>query len=129
MTISRRSLLWAGTGLVAGRLTSPRVVLGSALQPAKPSTEASLTAAQIVDRIKAHVGIPWRAETVDNIVGGTPGTMVKGIGTTMMATLDVLRRLPMRTRKARNHDSRERALAQAGGGLALQLCGSTSFDL
>jgi putative NIF3 family GTP cyclohydrolase 1 type 2 len=67
-------------------------VLGSALQPAKPSTEASLTAAQIVDRIKAHVGIPWRAETVDNIVGGTPGTMVKGIGTTMMATLDVLRR-------------------------------------
>lgn len=51
-----------------------------------------LTAGRVIDRIKTNVGIPWRAETVDNIIFGGPDTPVKGIATTMMATLDVIQR-------------------------------------
>ena len=43
-------------------------------------------------RIKERVGIPWRAQTVDNIVAGKPDTRVRGIATTMMATMDVVQR-------------------------------------
>jgi len=75
---SRRNFLLAGSGLLA---TNTLAAQGSAL-----------TAAQIIDRIKNNVGIPWRAETVDNIIAGDPETRVKGIATTMMATLDVLER-------------------------------------
>jgi uncharacterized UPF0160 family protein len=38
------------------------------------------------------VGIPWRGQTVDRIVAGSPDTPVKGIATTMIATLDVIER-------------------------------------
>ena len=51
-----------------------------------------LTAAQVIDRIKKNVGVPWRAETVDNVIAGNPDTPVTGIATTMMATLDVIER-------------------------------------
>jgi putative NIF3 family GTP cyclohydrolase 1 type 2 len=51
-----------------------------------------LTASAVVDRIKAHVGIPWLDKTVDGIVAGDPATPVKGIATTMMATYAVLKR-------------------------------------
>src|SRR5204863_6226885 len=50
------------------------------------------TAAQVVDRIKGKVGVPWREQTVDRIVAGDPEVPVKGIATTMMATLDVMQR-------------------------------------
>lgn len=53
---------------------------------------APLTAGQVIERIKANVGIPWRAQTVDNLIAGTLDTPVKGIATTMMATLDVVQR-------------------------------------
>ena len=46
----------------------------------------------VIDRIKANVGIPWRSQTVDNLIAGTPDTPVKGIATTMMATLDVCKK-------------------------------------
>lgn len=52
----------------------------------------TLTAGQVIERIKKNVGVPWRAETVDTIKSGTPDTQVKGIATTMMATLDVVQR-------------------------------------
>lgn len=71
--ISRRSLLLAGAGGLAFGADTP-------------------TASQIIERIKQNVGIPWRAETVDRFVAGDPETPVKGIATTMMATLDVLQR-------------------------------------
>ena len=69
---SRRSLLFAGAGL--------------ALAGDAP------TAGQIIERIKQNVGLPWRAETVDRIVAGDAEIPVKGVATTMMATLDVLQR-------------------------------------
>lgn len=49
-----------------------------------------LTAQQVVDRIKDHVGVPWRSETVDTFKAGDPATRVTGIAVTMMATYDVL---------------------------------------
>jgi len=46
----------------------------------------------VVAQIRNHVGVPWRAETVDRILAGDPDTVVKGIAVTMMATLDVIER-------------------------------------
>src|SRR5260221_8240917 len=51
-----------------------------------------LTAQQVVDRIHAGVGMPWRTTTVDGIKAGDPATPVTGIATTAMATVEVLRR-------------------------------------
>jgi putative NIF3 family GTP cyclohydrolase 1 type 2 len=77
---SRRSFLAAGAALPTASMALP--------QAAAPA----LTAGMVVDRIKANVGIPWRPQTVDNIVAGSADTAVKGIATTMMATLDVCKR-------------------------------------
>jgi len=52
----------------------------------------TLTAGQVIERIKTNIGIPWRAQTVDNIIAGSSDTVVRGIATTMMATLDVVQR-------------------------------------
>ena len=82
-------------GAVSGREMSMRVTRRSLLVAAAASSVArgaTLTAGQVIDRIKANVGIPWRATTVDNLIAGTPETPVHGIATTMMATLDVVRR-------------------------------------
>jgi putative NIF3 family GTP cyclohydrolase 1 type 2 len=77
--LSRRTFLLASIGLTATQL-------------ARAQSTQALTAGQVIDRIKANVGIPWRAQTVDNIIAGTAETPVKGIATTMMATLDVVQR-------------------------------------
>jgi putative NIF3 family GTP cyclohydrolase 1 type 2 len=78
--ISRRDLV----------LAAPAV--GIASQGSAREVRSRLTASDVVDQIKAHVGIPWRTETVDHIVAGPPETRVAGIAVTMMATLAVLRR-------------------------------------
>lgn len=51
-----------------------------------------MTAKLVIERIQQNVGVPWRAQTVDTIKAGSPDTVVKGIATTMVATLDLLRR-------------------------------------
>ena len=56
--------------------------------PAKPS----ITAQEVVDRIKTHVGIPWLEQTRDTFKAGDPQTPVTGIAVTMMATQAVLQR-------------------------------------
>ncbi len=53
---------------------------------------AQPTAHEVIERIKAEVGVPWRTQTVDTIKAGDPETPVTGIATTMMATFDVLKR-------------------------------------
>ena len=53
---------------------------------------SGLTAADVIARIQKNVGVSWREPTVDTIKSGGPGTQVKGIATTMMATLDVVQR-------------------------------------
>ncbi|WP_266364039.1 Nif3-like dinuclear metal center hexameric protein [Tellurirhabdus rosea] len=52
----------------------------------------ALTVGGVIDRIKTNVGIPWREQTVDNLIVGAREQEVKGIAVAMMATLDVARR-------------------------------------
>ena len=66
--------------------------LAAARMASAQTTGQTLTAAQVIDRIKQNVGVPWREQTVDRIIAGDPETQVKGIATTMMATLDVVQR-------------------------------------
>lgn len=49
-------------------------------------------ASQVIERIRENVGVPWRAETVDTVISGSPNTPVTGISTTIMATLNLLQR-------------------------------------
>ena len=56
------------------------------------AAQPPVTAAEVIQRIKDRVGIPWRAQTVDNVIAGSLETRVRGIATTMMATLDVVQR-------------------------------------
>src|SRR3954452_22973570 len=79
--VSRRGFFLAGTGLAA-----------VALSPGQEPAKGPLTAGQVIEKIKANVGVPWREKTVDNLIAGTPDTPVKGIATTMMATLEVCKR-------------------------------------
>src|SRR6266404_2962588 len=80
---------FAGLILAASLLGVP-----SAAQESTANSGANqrLTAQEVVERIKAHVGIPWMTETVDTFKAGDPQTPVTGIAVTMMATLDVLQR-------------------------------------
>ncbi len=64
----------------------------SSAAPALAQEDGTLTAGQIIERIKANVGVPWAEKTVDKIVAGEAQTAVKGIATTMMATFDVIQR-------------------------------------
>src|SRR4051812_48275945 len=53
---------------------------------------AALTAQQIVDRVKANIGVDWGSDDVDTFKAGDPSTIVTGVATTSMATLDVLQK-------------------------------------
>jgi putative NIF3 family GTP cyclohydrolase 1 type 2 len=79
-TVSRRAVVLAGTGLATAGIASSQASGGS------------LTVGQVIDRIKANIGVPWREKTVDNLFGGSPDLPVKGIATTMFPDLDVLQR-------------------------------------
>ncbi len=57
-----------------------------------PLRAQAITAQQVIDRIKANVGVAWTLPTVDTIKAGDANTPVTGIAVTMMATLDVLQR-------------------------------------
>ena len=80
--ISRREFVaLAATGAAAVPFTHPQ---------SPPA--AGLTAQDVVDRIKRSVGVPWKDDTVDTFRAGDPSTTVKGIVTTSLPTMDVLRR-------------------------------------
>jgi putative NIF3 family GTP cyclohydrolase 1 type 2 len=80
------------TNAVSRRTLVSGSLLSTSLAQSPRGGRSPLTAEQVIDRIKSNVGIPWRQQTVDRIVAGKPDTAVKGIATTMMATLDVLKR-------------------------------------
>ena len=86
MDITRRTFLAAGATVPFASVAASHPRHSS--QP--PVT--SLTAGQVVDRIKTSIGVAWREQTVDRIVAGSPEMIVEGVATTMMATLDVLQR-------------------------------------
>jgi putative NIF3 family GTP cyclohydrolase 1 type 2 len=80
-SISRRDFV----ALAAGAVASPLALKNEgALAP--------VTAQEIVDRIKKNVGIDWSNDTVDTFKAGDPSTVVTGVVTTSMATLDVLQK-------------------------------------
>ena len=57
----------------------------------QPSVRAAtITAQELIDRIKAQIGVPWKAETVDGLKAGDPATAVTGIVTTALPSLAVL---------------------------------------
>src|SRR2546429_360262 len=66
------------------------LLLAPALMRAQSSTV--LTAREVVARIKRNVGVPWRTPTADEFKIGDPDAPIRGITTTFMSTLDVLRR-------------------------------------
>lgn len=63
--------------------------VGARLQAQAP---AALSAQAVIDRITAHLGIPWREKTNDGLTFGNPAVRVTGIAVTLMPTVDVLRK-------------------------------------
>src|SRR4051812_36329066 len=87
LALSRRQFVLTG----AAALLAAKAPLLAADRPLLAQAPG-LTAQQVVDRIRGGVGVPWRETTVDTFKAGDPNTVVTGIATTVMATLDVLRR-------------------------------------
>jgi putative NIF3 family GTP cyclohydrolase 1 type 2 len=79
--LSRREF----AALAAAAMAAP---FGSSL---KLSRAAAITAQDLIDRIKKHINVDWKSESVDGLKAGDPSAVVTGIVTTAMATLDVLR--------------------------------------
>lgn len=67
-----------------------------ALVAGAPSTafaqRARLTAGNIVERIKANLGVTWRGGPTDTFKAGDEDTPVTGVATTVMSTFDAIRR-------------------------------------
>jgi putative NIF3 family GTP cyclohydrolase 1 type 2 len=81
--ISRREFVaLAAAGAVAAPLADGQ----------RPPAGAPLTPHELIARIKQHVGLEWKSETVDGFKAGDPATAITGVATTAMATLDVLGR-------------------------------------
>jgi putative NIF3 family GTP cyclohydrolase 1 type 2 len=83
--VSRRTFVFTG----AATLLSAGAVRGRPRQG--ESHNQAMTARDVVARIQARVGVPWREKTVDTFKAGDPDTIVTGVATSVMATLDVLR--------------------------------------
>jgi putative NIF3 family GTP cyclohydrolase 1 type 2 len=81
--ISRREM-------IAGSAAALAVAATGMARPAM--AQAQLTVQDVLDRMKQHVGGPWReGGGVDRIIVGSADTKVTGVGTTMMATFDCLK--------------------------------------
>jgi putative NIF3 family GTP cyclohydrolase 1 type 2 len=74
--------------IIAGGLAAAAV---AAISESPALAAGPLTAGAVIARIREHIGAPWRAVGVDGFKAGSPGTVVRGIGTTMMATFDALK--------------------------------------
>ena len=61
-------------------LAGAAALLSAKIGRAQPG---GLTARQIVERIRAGVGVPWRETTVDGFKAGDPDTVVTGVATTV----------------------------------------------
>jgi putative NIF3 family GTP cyclohydrolase 1 type 2 len=70
----------------AGAAAAPWVLGPGALDA------ATISAQDVIDRVRRALGVEWKAATIDTIKAGDPSTPVTGIVTTSLATLDVMRR-------------------------------------
>src|SRR4051794_33562354 len=82
--ISRRDFV---AMTAAGGLVTPLLGVDRFVNPA-----ANVTAQELVDRIKKNIGVEWTADDVDTFKSGDPSTVVTGVVTTSMATLEVLQK-------------------------------------
>jgi putative NIF3 family GTP cyclohydrolase 1 type 2 len=82
--LSRREFVALTLG---GAAAAPLVLDGRPLRAG-----AAITAAEIVERIKKNIGVEWGGDDVDTFKAGDPSTIVTGVATTSMATLDVLQK-------------------------------------
>ena len=57
-----------------------------------PVGAAVTTAQDVVDRIRQSLAVAWQADTADTFKAGDPSTVVTGVVTTSLATIDVMRR-------------------------------------
>lgn len=53
---------------------------------------SSITAGQVVERIKQNLGVAWRGGPTDTFKAGNENSAVTGIATTVMSTFDVIKR-------------------------------------
>jgi len=78
MAFSRRGIMTSATALAV-----------NVVMPAKATPV--LTVVNVLERMHGQIGTAWREGGVDHITLGSIDTVVKGIGTTMMATFDALK--------------------------------------
>ena len=81
--VSRRDFVRLGA---AGAVAVPLV-----LDPTR-ARGAAVTAQEVVERIQKSLGVEWQANTADTFKAGDPSTVVTGIVTSSLATIDVIRR-------------------------------------
>jgi len=67
-------------------------VIDTSTKAEAKNNKNSLTAGQIIEKIKQSVTCPWQQQTVDTFKAGNQDTPVTGIAVTFMATYDVLGR-------------------------------------
>jgi len=66
-------------GLLTGRLSLPAA--------------GRLTAREVIERVKQHLGVPWNEKTYRDVFhAGDPDGTVHGMASTFMSNLDVLQR-------------------------------------
>jgi putative NIF3 family GTP cyclohydrolase 1 type 2 len=80
--VSRRAFVRLGAGAAA----APWVLNPAAIDA------ATISAQDVVDRVRKAVGVEWKAGTADTFKAGDPSTPVTGVVTTSLATIDVMRR-------------------------------------
>ena len=93
--ISRRdfvALTAAGAVATPFLLDDALARAGSRIPDPGSRVAATVTAQEIVDRVKKNVGVDWSSDDVDTFKAGDPSTIVTGVVTTSMATLDVLQK-------------------------------------
>src|SRR5947207_15292340 len=76
---NRARCSWAAlmtTGLTAAVMAAAMCVTRVEAQEKRP------TAQEVIAAIQEHVGVPWKAETVDTFKAGNPETRVTGIAGT-----------------------------------------------
>jgi hypothetical protein len=78
MSLSRREFVIATASALGARGTA--------------AFQRPLTAQDVIDRLKANVGLPWREKTIDGLKAGQASTPVTGIAVTVAGSLEALRR-------------------------------------
>jgi putative NIF3 family GTP cyclohydrolase 1 type 2 len=90
--LSRREFVMvAGLSTIApkgAKVGAAAAPFGRQQQPRRGAT--AISAQDIIDRIRKNVGVDWKTDSVDTFKAGDPASVVTGVVTTAMATMNVL---------------------------------------